>query len=247
MRDDRLTVGAIAIAASVLVTADHEALGHGSACLALGGHIKLLTSVYMDCAGGNAVVAACGPSMNLAMGALAWLALRRGAILRPQLRLFALLVMALSWFWEAGYLLYAMALNTGDTAIAARAVFGAPEWPWRVAGFIAGIALYAVAIRAVAAAARGFVNASVLRLCWLAASTAAVLAAAFYAPGRVPAMGQAALEIGAASVPLLGRFAQMRVEGSAIGRSVPWIAFALVVYAIFLCTLGHGLPWAATS
>jgi hypothetical protein len=228
-----------------VVTTDHEALGHGSACLALGGDIRLLTSVYMNCAGGNALVAACGPLMNLAMGALAWLALRRGANMRAHLRLFALLVMALSWFWEAGYLLYAMALDTGDSAIAARAIFGAPEWPWRIAGFVVGIALYAVAIRAVTSAARAFVDASVLRVCWLAASTAAVLAAAFYAPGRLPAMGQAALEIGAASVPLLGRFAQ--VDGSVIGRNARWIAFALAVYAIFLCTLGHGLPWAAAS
>ena len=140
-----------------------------------------------------------------------------------------------------------MALDKGDSAIAAHAAFGAPEWPWRIAGFGAGIALYALAIRAVAAAARGFVDASVLRLCWFAASAAAMLAAALYAPGPLSAMEQAALEIGAGALPLLGRYASPRAGGLAIGGSPAWIAFALAVYAIFLATLGHGLPWATTS
>ena len=53
--DDRLTVFAIAILAGCIATAAHEAVGHGTACIVLGGTITRLTSVYF-----NAVLAAHG-------------------------------------------------------------------------------------------------------------------------------------------------------------------------------------------
>jgi hypothetical protein len=246
--DDWLTVSAIAILAACIVTIDHEAIGHGSACLAFGGHIKLLTSVYFDCAGSRASVAAFGPIGNLAGATLAWLALKLLPAAHPRLRLLLLLVMAMGFFWEAGYMLYSTTLGEGDYAIAARAAFGALAWPLRIAIFCAGIALYAVAIRATASAARPFANAgALLRLSWLAASVAAVVATAFYAPDRQAAMIQGALEIGAGSIPLLGRFRGSGPAGVTIGRSIGWVASAAVVYVAFVATLGHGLPWAAIS
>lgn len=203
MSDDRLTVCAVAVIAACIVTTDHEAIGHGSACLLLGGRIKLLTSVYFDCAGSRASVAACGPLGNLIGATLAWLALKILPAGRPRLRLLLLLVMAMEFFWEAGYMLYSMALGEGDYAIAARAAFGALAWPLRIAIFCAGIALYMIAIRAAVSAARPFADAgALLRLSWFAASLAAVLASAFYAPDRGAAMIQGALEIGAGSIPL---------------------------------------------
>jgi hypothetical protein len=246
MSDDRLTVCAIAVMAACIVTTDHEAIGHGSACLALGGHIKLLTSVYFDCAGATRFVAAAGPIGNLVGATLAWLALNALPAGRPRLRLLLLLVMAMGFFWEAGYMLYAMALGEGDYAIAARAAFGALGWPLRIAIFCAGVALYAVALRAVASTARPFANASaLLRLSWCAASAAAVLATAFYAPNRWAAMVQGALEIGASSIPLLrlGRYVrpQSAIAEPAIGRSMGWIAAAIVMYAAFVATLGRGI------
>jgi hypothetical protein len=43
--DAPTTVAAIAVVAACIVIADHEVLGHAAACLALGGHIALVTSV----------------------------------------------------------------------------------------------------------------------------------------------------------------------------------------------------------
>ena len=49
-QDDAATIAAAAIIAACLTTIAHEALGHGGACLASGGRIVLLTSVYFECA-----------------------------------------------------------------------------------------------------------------------------------------------------------------------------------------------------
>jgi hypothetical protein len=43
--DDIPTVSALAVIAVCITTTAHEALGHGSACWAVGGHIAQLTSV----------------------------------------------------------------------------------------------------------------------------------------------------------------------------------------------------------
>jgi hypothetical protein len=245
--DDRPTIAAIAILAMCIVTADHEAIGHGGACLAFGGHITLLTSVYFDCAHSAASFAAYGPIGNLLGAGLAWLALKAVPASHARLRLLLLLVMAFGFFWEAGYMLYAALRDTGDYIFAARALLGtAPGLPIRIALFAAGIALYVIAVRAVRGAA--FNLGPVLRLSWFAAGIASVAAASFYAPDRLAAMGQAALEIGAASLPLLGRYARRGDSADvAIGRSFGWIAAAVIVYAGFVATLGHGLPWATTS
>ena len=48
-KNDSLTVAAVAVLAMCVVTFDHEALGHGSVCLALHGHILLLSSSLFRC------------------------------------------------------------------------------------------------------------------------------------------------------------------------------------------------------
>ncbi len=250
MTDDRPTICAIAILAMCIVTTDHEAIGHGSACLAFGGHITLLTSVYFDCAHSAASFAAYGPVGNLLGATLAWLALKAVPAAHARLRLLLLLIMAFGLFWEAGYMLYAAVRDSGDYIFAARAIGGAaPGWPLRAALFAAGIALYGVAIRATVSALRPFAHrAALARLSWFAASIAAVMAAAFYAPDRLGAMGQAALEIGAGAIPLLGMGRRLGGTGDAvIGRGMGWMAAALVLYAGFVATLGQGLPWGPTS
>jgi hypothetical protein len=91
-RIDRLTLAAIAVAAMCIVTFDHEALGHGGVCLALRGHIELLTSVYFDCSVKTGGVAAGGPLGNLLVGSIAWLSLRMVPNGRAHLALLLLLV-----------------------------------------------------------------------------------------------------------------------------------------------------------
>lgn len=147
-----------------------------------------------------------------------------------------------------------MWLNEGDSAIAARALFGEPTWPWRIGGIGLGVLLYAVGIRATATLARSFALGSnqfavgvVLRWSWFAASVAGCAAAFAYLPSRSAAVGQAALEIGAASFPLLFIAARHHPpEGQArplfVTRSLAWVVFSLISFAVFVLTLGRGLP-----
>jgi hypothetical protein len=155
--------------------------------------------------------------------------------------------MAFSLFWALGYLVYSLATGNGDYAIAGRDFLGRPEMMWRAGGVLAGVVLYVLFSGTLAiAAARLFGERTVhnLRTAWLAATVAAVAAAALYAPGRGDAMVQAGLEIGAASIPLL--IARRQGEGAgeipAIAISFPWTVAALVTYAAFALTLGMGLP-----
>lgn len=245
-RGDGPTIAAIAILAACIVTADHEAIGHGSACLALGGHILKLTSVYFACSVKSPWIDIGGPLGNLIGGALAWIALRFVSQGTSRLRLLLTLITALALFWEAGYLLKAMIAADGDSYFAARDTLGEPQGWWRAAGCALGIALYGLGLRATASSARALALVpNGLKLCWLAATLASVAAAALYAPGPVDAMHQAALEIGVASWPLLILPRWLAAaDGTApqLVRSFGWIAGAVIVYALFAATLGHGLP-----
>jgi hypothetical protein len=53
-----------------LVTFDHEALGHGSMCLALGGHIRILTSAIFRCDLRSSWIDPAGPLGNIFVGTL---------------------------------------------------------------------------------------------------------------------------------------------------------------------------------
>jgi hypothetical protein len=88
---------------------------------------------------------------------------------------------------------------------------------------------------------------ALLRLGWMAASIAACVAVLAYAPGRLAAVRQAALEIGAAALPLLLMGAGIAPGGAtaeaSIQRSAGWIMFATTLFAGFVLTLGRGLRW----
>lgn len=249
-RDDKLTIAAIAVAAMCIVTTDHEALGHGSACLALGGQITRLTTVYFRCSAGNPWIDIAGPAGNLTGALVAWLILQITPTRAARARLLLLLITAFALFWEGGYLFYSMVKLEGDWAFAARAAFGEPTWPWRTGGIVLGILFYLLGMRATGAALRSIASSlarsrPIARLSWLAASIAACVATLAYAPDRLAAVHQAALEIGAGSWPLLVLPALIRVPAAEvnviINRNYGWIAFANVLYAAFIATLGYGI------
>lgn len=255
-RDDGLTVAALGVIAACVSTIAHEALGHGSECLAIGGRITRLTNVYFDCRGHDAFTPIAGPAGNLIAGGIAAVLCAVTPAARPRLKLLLLLVAAFSLFWEAGYMLYAAAKGQGDYMFFLQNI-GAPA-VWRPMLVVFGIALYVATIAGVARGVRAFglgpevtLAARARRLlwpAWLGGALAEVAAAAAYAPGRFEAMHQAALEIGAASIPLL--IIPLRLWAlpgpqpcaPAAGRSVAWIGAAAVVFALFAATLGRGLP-----
>jgi hypothetical protein len=250
VRDDTLTVLAIGALAAMITTCAHEAVGHGGLCLLKGGHITRLTSVYFQCKPGMDGIALAGPIGNLTAALLAWLIRQTVPTSRVRLRLLLIFVTAFSLFWEAGYVIHAMIHDDGDWVFAARELFGRPETAWRIGGGILGVVLYGIGIWAMRSAMRPFGPSparagALLRLGWVAGAVAAVLASLAYTPDR-DAIKEAALEIGAASWPMLLLSFGLRTDASSVGavtRSWLWISAAVLGFAGFVATLGRGLPY----
>jgi hypothetical protein len=248
--DDKVTVFAIAILAACIATTAHEAAGHGSACLLLGGAVTRLTSVYFRCSIGNTWIAAGGPLGNLIAFVLAWSGLLLTSLGMMRMRLLLLLTMTISIFWFAGYTIYAAVLADGDPYFVARDLFGEPGLALRTGGVAAGIAFYWIGIRAMRVTMRkSYEPRRARRLLWqswLAASLSAGIAALAYAPDRLAAMGQAALEIGVTCLPMLAPVAiepaHANPNTGTIERSWGWIGLSLLVFVLFVVTLGRGMP-----
>jgi hypothetical protein len=249
--DDKATIFAIATIAACIAATAHEAAGHGTACLLLHGRITQLTSVYFRCSARSTWIAAAGPIGNLAAFALAWLALKGAPMQWPRTRLLLFLTMTINIFWFAGYLIYSALLNDGDMYFVANDLFGEPTIPLRAAGIAIGAACYWLGLMAMRPFTSRVLQEArqtrrLLWHSWLAASLSACVAGLAYAPDRLGATWQAALEIGAACLPMLSRTAIARPQGDAeagpIQRGNFWISASLLVFALFVATLGRGMP-----
>ncbi len=250
-RDSLPTVGAIALIAMCLVTFTHEGLGHGGACLALGGHVELLSSSLFRCDRASPIIDAAGPLTNLLMGPVA-LALR--PLVPPDRagwRLFLVLVTAFSLFWEGGYLVQAMLLRDGDLYFVLRDLVSGPELWWRCAAGVVGSMIYGAAVvvtsRALAGLWPDLVQARrVARAAWLVAVVGAALAAFFYrGPETARNFHDAMTEIGLAAVPLLliprGGRSNSPPESARIALSPATLVLAAGVFALFAATQGRGV------
>ena len=245
-RDDTVTLAAIGVVAACLAATAHEAVGHGGACLAVGGGVALLSNVFFHCQGGAPIVDLAGPLGNLGMAlvALAGLLVWRGAGQASKLFLTALL--AFSAFWGAGYLLLCGLTGQGDFAFWARDALATPAAVWRPIMIAAGLGLYTGAVFVVARLApRG--PAKRLRTIWLTGALIAIVAVlAFKGAGRAEAFKEAAQEIALASLPLWfiagGVARRTALASPPLRRSWPWIWLATATFALFVATLGHGLP-----
>ncbi len=250
-KDDKPTVAAIAVIAACAVTLAHEAIGHGLTCLASGGSITQLTSAYFQCSAHSTAMAAAGPAGNLVAAALAWWTFSRIPEQGARTPLLLLLTMAFSIFWFAGYLMYSAAMKTGDFYFVARDLIGEPPLALRVAALIAADVINFVGISETLSLSVQLCKDPkrvrvMLFVAWLAASASATAAALAYAPDRLGAAGQAALQIGAASLPILSRAVVAPVGpqqlSAVIPQNWPWIGASLIIFALFIATLGRGMP-----
>jgi hypothetical protein len=248
---DWYTVAAIALTAMCLVTFDHEALGHGGLCLAIGGRIEVLTSSIFRCNVRSIWIDPAGPLANLLAGSLSllianWIPRRHIAV-----RLFLTLIATFSLFWESGYLIKAMLGRNGDLYFAAEVLLGEPSLWWRIMGTGAGIILYVITARWVSRALTGlFPHEGLARraaqVAWVAASLGAALAALLHGGRGWAGFRDAVLEISAASVPLLfiARMSHVSAVASSpapIRRNWKVMCLSLAIYAVFVATLGRGL------
>ena len=248
-RNDWLTVAAIGLVAMCVVTVDHEALGHGSICLLIHGHVTLLTSSLFRCSARSGWIDVGGPAMNFLMGAIALIA----RMLLPRkflkLRLFLICVTAFSFFWEGGYLIDAMHHQNGDLYFFSQFLLGSVSVWQRWLGAGVGLALFVLSARIAAGALLDLwpdasIARSVARAVWISATLGSAVSAALYVGHDWGNFRDAMLEIPVASFPLLivpfGR-GESRLSAQYIARSYPMIVLALVVYAAFAATLGRGV------
>lgn len=246
VRNDALTVGAVAMLAALTVTVSHEALGHGGVCLAIGGRVTLLTSSLFRCSAPSGLIDLGGPLFNLAVGLAALAASRVVEAGRPVLKLFLILVAAFAVFWEGGYLIKAMLLAEGDLYFAWANLVGPPSMLVRGVGAAAGLALWlggvVFATRSLSSLAGTDGARRMGRVVWLAATAATVAAALFYRGGLGPNLRDTFLEIGAASIPLLlirGRVVD--AQPAPISRNRGVVLLAALVWVAFVLTQARGL------
>lgn len=268
---DRLTVGAIAVVAYALANLLHEAVGHGGACLLVGGRPQMLNAVFFECNEAALsslairLVAAGGTIANLivAGGLLAWMASPGKA--SPRARYFCWLLMTLNVLTAFGYLLFSGIGGFGDWAVVIAGLPG--HSALRTAEVLFGAVLYFVlAPRVLWAALVPFLGddrservrrAGALTVLpyWLGG--ALYLTAGLFNPEglKLVLLSAAAASLGGTS--LMAWFFTLRArqtaasphvpersEGNAalpIERSVGWVVAAFVAIAIFVGLLGPGI------
>ena len=103
-RDDLPTLIAIGVLAAMAASLSHELFGHGAACLADGGQVRLATTVFFRCDGASAASSLGGPLGNLAWGLLALTLTASRAVAHRTARLFLLMAAGFSLFWFFGQL-----------------------------------------------------------------------------------------------------------------------------------------------
>ena len=237
------TLVAIAALAFVLACVAHEAFGHGGMCVAVGGHVTLLTSVYFRCSTGGPLTDAAGPIMNLAVGAVFGGVLRTRRSLSPSWRLLLVFAMAFNLFWGAGYFVFSAVTNTGDWAFVLRELALQPSWLWRCLTGALGVYLY---YRSVALVALHLPSGTPLVAPYLVAGTVSCFAALFFAGPTLPAIREAAQESFGAAVGLLllAYRNSSRVDSQPsvvfVNRSGGWVFTSALVTLAFVATLGRG-------
>lgn len=257
---DLLTVIAIALTAYAASNVLHEAVGHGGACVVLGGKPLVLSSVHFDC-GEQAMsalaqrgVAAAGTVVNFLAGALALLAFKStNPLKKPRVAYFLGLFTTLNLLMGAGYFLFSGVGGIGDWAEVARGTMS--PIVWRPAMALFGGALYFLLARRSAICLRSIVGSDELSMKrgraltippYIAGGLLFCVSGFFNPVGPVLiAMSAAAASFGGASGLLwLTRFlrrGEPAAEPARLDRSYAWIVCGCVVSLIFIFILGPGI------
>ncbi|MES2993459.1 MAG: hypothetical protein V4844_18695 [Pseudomonadota bacterium] len=237
------TLAAIAALAFIVACVSHEAVGHGGMCIAIGGHVTLLTSVYFRCATGGPVTDAAGPLMNLAVGAGLYKVLHMRRSLSADWRLFLALAMAFNLLWGAGYFIFSAVTNTGDWAFVLRGLALQPSWLWRCLIGVLGVFLY---YRSLALIALHLRPGTPLVVPYLVAGAVSCAAALFFAGPVLPAVREAAQQSLGAAVGLLwlayrnSSRAESQSSAMLVDHSNGWLLVSALVTLGFVASFGRG-------
>jgi hypothetical protein len=252
-KDNVATVGAIGLLAYVSADIAHHALGHGAACLALGGRIRSLPSVFVDCSLTGAAIDLAGPFANLVIGLAALLCVRIVHRTSVAARLFFTLAAAFNLLWFALQLVFSAATRTDDWAWAMQEFHIAG--PFRYAMIAIGALLYVLTVQFVGSQMAPFAYprtraTTIVGTAWLTAGAIACATAAFDHNAAAAIVRHAAPQSLLLSIGLL--FMPARAERSAssdgaattLTCSVPWIVVAIFIGAASMVFLGPGFTLA---
>jgi hypothetical protein len=137
---DPATIVAISIVAFAIANVLHEGVGHGGACLLMGGHARVLSTVHFECDRASRFIAAGGTLANFIAGFLSWIAVRRAHLARADARFFLWLLMTVNLLQAAGYFLFSGVADFGDWADVIHGL--EPIWLWRTALTVVGALSY---------------------------------------------------------------------------------------------------------
>lgn len=251
--DDLPTLCAIGVLAVLAALLSHELVGHGAGCLAAGGEVRLVSTIYFRCEGGDALTDVSGPLGNLVLGLAALVAIASQRVVLEEGRLFALIAAGVSLFWFCAQVGVAAVLGQDDWSYAAGQAGWSPMW--RIGAVVVAIAGYDLTRRAMTRSMRtlstGQGAAADRRrflIPWGAGVVAAVGSASLFAESRLGGMGETALAVAAAPVGLVlavvlaSRFGATGAKPAGrIPRRPALIVIAAVAFAIYCATVGPGL------
>jgi hypothetical protein len=233
-----LTLICIALAAYLAADLAHEALGHGGACLALGGHVLLLDTTFEDCSIKSRLIDGAGPVMGIAVALFAWLGARMTRARTP--RLFLVLLFAFAAFWNVGYLIKSGLMHNGDWHFVIADL--EPVAAWHIALAIAGVALYIAAMRMLVRVwptGEGMRSSAFALTAYVAAAALSAAGGAFNPKGHAAILTDA-LPSALASLGLV--LVGMRRTGCvAVPVSLSWIGAGLLSAVFFVAVLGPGI------
>ena len=250
LRFPALVVLPVAVLAAITPAVIHEFIGHGSMCLAVGGHPTVVSTSMFWCTVPTPVVAAGGPAANLLVGLICLMLRLRLRTPAPALQLYLALVTAFAWFWEGGYAIQAMLLRRGDLYDLLAHTLGPPGIGMSILIALAGATLYiinAAVTRAALLSIAGHATlaSQVSRSSWLAGTLAVTIAASISPLGPTNLL-DTVLAIGLAGLPLLV-FLPHRgtspVTGTPFTSNAMLPVLTAVIWVLFTATLGHGITW----
>jgi hypothetical protein len=230
----------IAIACTAYLAADlaHETIGHGGACLALGGKVLLVDTTFEDCSIHSRWIDGAGPIAGIIVALLAWHGARKAS--NQNLRVFLMLLFADAIFWNAGYAIKSGLLHAGDWHFLIERL--EPTGAWHTALAVAGMALYIVAMRMlmrVWPTGKGMTSGQFAITAYIAAATLSVVAGYFDPRGPHTILADALpSSLAAIGLPLVGlrRHAEVGIASSPV-----WIAAGTISAFAFVAILGPGI------
>jgi len=256
VRDDRVTMVAIAAIACVVQDVLHEGLGHGVTAWLSGAHTLTMSTVALQSDLDTRLISANGTLVNLLFAAIFWLLLRQAASFRPATRYFLVLALMGNLFTGTGYFLFSGVMNFGDWAAVIRGL--EPHWAWQIGLVVVGAASYWASMVVVGAEFHPFREGDrpgrIIGLCYTPYFTDGLLA---FVGGLMNPIGffyviASALpstlgaNAGLLSLPFVMQgWKRLHAEAPAepILRSRAWIVLGAAASVLFIFILGRGLSW----